>query len=57
MYSSKFAPMVMERIASEFNKLQYNVKMTNHPLVEKHIPVSAVWSEGIYSHFGLCCSE
>lgn len=49
--------MVMERIASEFNKLQYNVKMTNHPLVEKHIPVSAVWSEGIYSHFGLCCSE
>lgn len=28
--------MVMERVASEFNKLQYHVSLTNdHPLVEE----------------------
>ena len=32
--------MVMERIASEFNKLQYNSKLVDHPLVEENTPVS-----------------
>ena len=36
----EFVPMVMERVASEFNKLQYNVKLTDHPVVEASTPVS-----------------
>ena len=45
VFRSEFAPMVMERIANEFNKLQYNSKMVDHPLVEENKPVSrSVWS-------------
>ena len=32
--------MVMERVASEFNQLQYNVKLTDHPIVDENTPVS-----------------
>ena len=40
IYRPEFAPMVMERIASEFNRLQYNCRLTEHPLVEESKPVS-----------------
>ena len=40
MCRAEFAAMVMERIASEFNKLQYSVNLTDHPLVEDSKPVS-----------------
>lgn len=37
----EFAGVVMERVASEFNRLQYNVSLTSaHPLVEGLTPVS-----------------
>ena len=35
----EFASMVMERVASEYNKLQYNVSHTSgHPLIEEMTP-------------------
>ena len=40
MLRSEFAAMVMERVACEFNKLQYNVNLTDHPLIEGNKPVS-----------------
>ena len=36
---AEFGAMVMERIAVEFNKLQYNVSQTDHPIVEDSKPV------------------
>ncbi len=43
----EFASVVMERIASEFNKLQYNVSHTSdHPLVEEVKPVSPAPCDG-----------
>lgn len=36
----EFAAVVMERVASEFNRLQYNVSQTeDHPLVTEITPV------------------
>ena len=40
-FREEFGSVLMERIASEFNKLQYSVSQTgNHPLVEQIKPVS-----------------
>ena len=41
MFREEFGSVLMERIASEFNKLQYSVSQTSdHPLVEQIKPVS-----------------
>lgn len=39
VFRAEFASMVMERVASEYNKLQYNVSHANgHPLIEEMTP-------------------
>ena len=48
---TEFASMVMERVASEYNKLQYNVSHVNgHPLVEEMTPRIAHVTATLQNH-------
>lgn len=47
----EFASMVMERVASEYNKLQYNVSRANdHPLIEELNPRIAQITATLQNH-------
>ena len=51
MIREEFASMVMERVASEYNKLQYNVSQANdHPLIEELTPRIARITATLQNH-------
>jgi hypothetical protein len=50
-FREEFASMVMERVASEYNKLQYNVSRANdHPLIEELTPRIARITATLQNH-------